>query len=870
MWRCSGGTNPALRTFYYRLLRLISLSIHPIFVFDGPNKPPFKRNKRTGPNVASIPEFLAKQLLKQFGLVIHLAPGEAEAECALLQREGIVDAVLSEDVDTLMFGSGITLRNWSPELKSSKTPTHVNLYDAEKTKSGISGLDREGMILVALMSGGDYIPEGIPGCGPKTACEAARAGFGGDLCKISNGDTKALQEWRDRLAHELRTNESKLFKRKHAALVIPEDFPRVDILGYYTHPAVSSQTGLTKLRSSLKWDQDIDFPGLREFTGDAFDWVKLGGAKKFIRNLAPALLVRHLRMRGENNVSSSDRPDMVEEDESKLVKSIHGKRNHITTDNNTELRIAFTPIDLVNIDLDKEEPDDELPDDSEDEIPLPTDNYDGTEDSANAPKKRGPSTYDPTKPEKVWVLETFVRVGVPLKVKDWEEASKNPKKYVAVKAANRIVAQGSKTKKAKQTSGMQNMALDRFTRVTKPGSSLSRIPTKVQDTNINTADEPSRTLPLPPSQTPSSFHMPPDLPVSPDRCQQHTVVKLLSSSTSCHTRYNAAQAPAESLLESITEDIPPSVTKRRRRAPLQRSHTLPANRAISQTRPSTPPPSTTTDILGLASSPELPSPSHFIAKKVKTVEFGATSPQTPRTRRQKSAAPTSSNGIHQTTLDVWSRRSQTTTPSPARHANPPNTTKPNPAPPFLQPAPEHLDLTLSPPSDLGAVPASRRTRSSTRPALRSISSNASTASQRSSNPSPNLKNSAPAVHRSPCHAASPPAPDHLDLSASSPAHDIRILPDPELPSEVTGKPGTHARSRPTTSSSAPWKVQSMKKRAVALRTSVEGAWEFVDVEASLENNSKGVGKIGGIGKRRVREARTWRVSQVEEIDLTGL
>ena len=870
MWRCLGGTNPALRTFYYRLLRLISLSIHPIFVFDGPNKPPFKRNKRTGPNVASIPEFLAKQLLKQFGLPIHLAPGEAEAECALLQCEGIVDAVLSEDVDTLMFGSGITLRNWSPELKSSKTPTHVNLYDAEKTKSGRSGLDREGMILVALMSGGDYIPEGIPGCGPKTACEAARAGFGGDLCKISNGDTKALQEWRDRLAHELRTNESKLFKRKHTTLAIPEDFPRVDILGYYTHPAVSSQTSLTKLRSSLNWDQDIDFPGLRDFTGDAFDWLKLGGAKKFIRNLAPALLVRHLRMRGENNVSSSDNPDTVEEDESKLVKGIHGKRNHITTDNSTELRIAFTPIDLVNIDLDKEEPDDELPDDSEDEMPLPTDNYDGTEGSANAPKKRGPSTYDPTKPEKVWVLETFVRFGVPLKVQDWEKALQNPKKHVATKAANRIVAQGSKTKKAKQTSGMQNMALDRFTRVTKPGSSLSRNPTKVQDTNINTVDEPSQTLPPPPSQTLSLFRIPPDLPVSPDRCQQRTVVKPLSSPASCHMHYNTIKAPAESLLESITEDIPPSVTKRRRRAPLQRSHTLPTNRAISQTRPSTPPPSTTTDILDLASSPELPSPSHFLAKRAKTAEFDAISPRTPRTRRQKSAAPRSSNSIHQTTLDTWSRRSQTTTPSPARHASPPNATKPNPAPPFLQPVLEHLDLTLSPPPCPGAVPVSRRTRSSTGPALRSISSNASAASQRSSQRSSSLRNSAPVVHRSPCHAASPPAPDYLDLSASSPAHDIPILPDPELPSEVAGNPGIHVHSHPTTSPPAPWKVQSMKKRAIALRTSVEGAWEFIDVEASLENNSKGVGKIGSIGKGREREKQTWRVSQIEEIDLTGL
>src|ERR1700677_2418213 len=171
---------------------MINLSIQPLFVFDGPNKPPFKRSKRTGPSVASIPEFFAKQMLKQFGFPQHVAPGEAEAECALLQREGVVDAVLSEDVDTLMFGSGVTMRNWSSNDKG-KTPTHINLYEAEKTKNGPSGLDREGMILVALMSGGDYVPEGVPGCGPKVACEAARAGFGAELCKIRRTDKSALR-----------------------------------------------------------------------------------------------------------------------------------------------------------------------------------------------------------------------------------------------------------------------------------------------------------------------------------------------------------------------------------------------------------------------------------------------------------------------------------------------------------------------------------------------------------------------------------------------------------------------------------------------------------------------------------------------------
>ncbi|GME37154.1 DNA repair protein [Neofusicoccum parvum] len=414
-----GGTNPALRTFYYRLLRLLSHSINPLFVFDGPNKPPFKRNKRTGPNVASIPEFLAKQLLKQFGFPFHIAPGEAEAECALLQREGIVDAVLSEDVDTLMFGSRISLRNWSPNQKSSKVPTHVNVYDAERTKAGPSGLDREGMILVALMSGGDYLPEGIPGCGPKIACEAARAGFGSRLCAIAKRDTAAIQEWREDLARELRTNESKFFKRKHGALAIPEDFPRADILNYYINPAISSRDGLERLRRNLRWDQDLNFPELRTFTADAFDWVKVTGAKKFIRNLAPALLVRNLRMRGQAAADGSlpDEPEIAEAEEAKLVTSIHGKRQHPSTDNTTELRIAFSPIGIVNIDLDAEEPDDE-PEEGEDED---EDEVLGDGDG-EAPEKRGPYLYDPTKLEKIWICETFVKVGTPLTVQDWEEA----------------------------------------------------------------------------------------------------------------------------------------------------------------------------------------------------------------------------------------------------------------------------------------------------------------------------------------------------------------------------------------------------------------------------------------------------------------
>ncbi|KAI9659219.1 MAG: hypothetical protein M1831_003801 [Alyxoria varia] len=571
-----GGSNPALRTFYYRLLRLISLSIHPLFVFDGPNKPPFKRNKRTGVNVASIPEFLAKQLLKQFGLPFHIAPGEAEAECALLQKKGIVDAVLSEDVDTLMFGSKLTLRNWSFE-GTGKIRTHVNLYDAEKTKHGRSGLDSEGMILVALMSGGDYTPEGIPGCGHKTACEAARAGFGADLCKLARRDSVGLAEWKEKLSRELRTNESKLFRTKHKGIVVPNDFPRSDILGYYARPCVSTDEQVTKLRDSVKWDQDIDFQALRTFTGEAFEWLCVGGAKKFIRNLAPALLVKQLRLRAEGSCDSSDDPEDIAKREKDLVEKIYMQRQHASTDGIGELRVGFTPLSLVPINLDAEDPDPEVPTydvDSEDEDAPPPSTQDvpPEQDAQTSPRrKRSPPNYDPSTTEKAWILETFVKVGVPMMAQDWEASAREKADKAARREANRNVVRSS------PRGGMRTGALDTYTRVTKPG--LGRPPGK-------TGRKSPDILPL-------------TQPV-----HSHAAATTVDLASACPI---PPTHPVHSHISVATVDLASA-------HPIPSTQSLPATTASSQRRyqtrfqpppalPQSPPPSTTVETVALISSP---------------------------------------------------------------------------------------------------------------------------------------------------------------------------------------------------------------------------------------------------------------------------
>ncbi|TPX10568.1 uncharacterized protein E0L32_008454 [Thyridium curvatum] len=457
-----------------RLVRLLGHSIQPIFVFDGPNKPAFKRNKRSGRG-DGVATAMAKRLIRLFGFQIHDAPGEAEAECALLQQQGIVDAVLSEDVDTIMFGCTRTLRNWSADgVKGSKTPTHVSMYDTDQLQRGNSGLDREGMVLVALMSGGDYLPEGVPGCGVKLACEAARAGFGKSLCRIKRADSDELRQWRENLRHELATNENNFFRTKHKALTIPEDFPSLEILRYYTHPVVSQSATVERLRTGFPAVKPVDVQELREFVRETFDWTYRIGAVKYIRVLAPSMLVQRLL---SMDIANTDDLESTQTREAVVVNNITNKRSHFSTDATPELRVSYTPADMVPIDLDAE-PEEPVASYGRDGIALNSDDEfdepvpEVAEDAGKgAPKK----AFDPLRQDTIWVPESIVKLGAPLTVEDWEEKQRSKGKAKLARPAKTRVP-----KKADMPMG----ALDRFVKVTKSASVTTGLgggsPTKIR------------------------------------------------------------------------------------------------------------------------------------------------------------------------------------------------------------------------------------------------------------------------------------------------------------------------------------------------------------------------------------------------------
>ena len=56
------GENPALRILFYRLCRLLTLPIIPVFVFDGPDRPKVKR----GVNVKTGKSHWLSSLFKKF------------------------------------------------------------------------------------------------------------------------------------------------------------------------------------------------------------------------------------------------------------------------------------------------------------------------------------------------------------------------------------------------------------------------------------------------------------------------------------------------------------------------------------------------------------------------------------------------------------------------------------------------------------------------------------------------------------------------------------------------------------------------------------------------------------------------------------
>ncbi|XP_017242123.2 DNA repair protein UVH3 [Daucus carota subsp. sativus] len=108
-----------------------------------------------------------QELLQMFGLPYIIAPMEAEAQCAFMELENLVDGVVTDDSDVLLFGARSVYKNIFDDRK------YVETYLMKDIENEL-GLNREKLIRMALLLGSDYT-EGVSGIGIVNAIEVINA-----------------------------------------------------------------------------------------------------------------------------------------------------------------------------------------------------------------------------------------------------------------------------------------------------------------------------------------------------------------------------------------------------------------------------------------------------------------------------------------------------------------------------------------------------------------------------------------------------------------------------------------------------------------------------------------------------------------------
>ncbi|XP_060084136.1 flap endonuclease GEN homolog 1-like [Ylistrum balloti] len=171
--------NLYLRSLYYRTTELLGYGIKLIFVADGtaPDMKAAVMKKRqeaqSGGTIASIDPSRSrfspmiekcKELLKYLGVPFLYSNGEGEALCAILNAEGLVDGVMTNDVDAFLYGATTVYRDY----RSISGVHVVDIYEMQKIQYKL-GLDQRTMVVVALLVGCDFCKEGLEGIGIKKA-----------------------------------------------------------------------------------------------------------------------------------------------------------------------------------------------------------------------------------------------------------------------------------------------------------------------------------------------------------------------------------------------------------------------------------------------------------------------------------------------------------------------------------------------------------------------------------------------------------------------------------------------------------------------------------------------------------------------------
>ncbi|CAI8612318.1 unnamed protein product [Vicia faba] len=219
-----------------------------------------------------------QELLQMFGLPYIIAPMEAEAQCAYLELSKLVDGVVTDDSDVLLFGARSVYKNIFDDRK------YVETYFMEDIEKEL-GLTREKLIRMALLLGSDYT-EGVSGIGIVNAIEVVTAfpeedGFqkfrqwveSPDPTILGRLDAKSASKKGSKLEEKESPDHiqetKQIFMDKHRNVSknwhIPSSFPSETVISAYISPEVDKST------EPFAWGKP-DQLVLRKMCWEKFGW----------------------------------------------------------------------------------------------------------------------------------------------------------------------------------------------------------------------------------------------------------------------------------------------------------------------------------------------------------------------------------------------------------------------------------------------------------------------------------------------------------------------------------------------------------------------------------------------------------------------
>ncbi|KAK0479341.1 PIN domain-like protein [Armillaria novae-zelandiae] len=306
-WHAQAGDSPELRTLLFCLAYLLRCTVIPVFVFDGALHPGIKRGKKVRTRAPWLEKHF-KEMIRAFGFYYHDAPGEAEAELAAMNKAGIIDMIITEDSNALVFG-GMCILQRPPRSKGDNgkkikiDPDEYVLYSSKHILAQDNVcLTEGGLFLLAILLGGDYDGnKGLSGCGQKTAHMLALTSLGDSLyLAVKTMDNSELQKyltvWRDMLHSEL-LQPSIPGASKHPSLAnkIPVAFPNMKILKYYAQPITSWHAGFEQRVVASAWEVPLpDIALISDFCSRFFHWDSDILLQHLRKNIWPGIIVQSL------------------------------------------------------------------------------------------------------------------------------------------------------------------------------------------------------------------------------------------------------------------------------------------------------------------------------------------------------------------------------------------------------------------------------------------------------------------------------------------------------------------------------------------------------------------------------------------------